>query len=91
MSFEDDFLDLEKMNAINKAKDSIHLSCDYFFLEEPPPHCVIHHNSDRSISARVHILYKNRNTEFITKKIINLRFHDAGIRSFWSYVDSVNG
>lgn len=89
--YEDDFYESERVNAINEAMKWLNIPEGYSILENPESHCAINHNPNRGITARVHLSYKNKKTEFIATKIINLRFIGEGAQTSWAYVDSQNG
>lgn len=90
--YEYDFYESERINAINEAILWLNIPEGCFILESPEPHCAINHHSNRSITAKVYLSYQNKKTEFITTKIINLRFVDSdGVQTSWAYVDSQNG
>jgi hypothetical protein len=89
--YRNEFNESEKANAIKTAKNEYKLPLGYSYLDAPEPNCTINHNSDRSITAKVYLSYKNKEDGFITDKTINLKFHDNNGRSFWSYDSSENG
>lgn len=89
--YQDEFYENEKLNAINKAKVYFNIPDGYGLLEQPEPPCAINYNTDGSIKARVRLSYQNIETEAIMRKVINLNFHDDGVKSFWSYAGSENG
>lgn len=89
MCYEDDFAEWESENAIKAAKDGMNLPEGCVFITAPAPHCAITHKKE-NITARIRISYINKESNAITEKIIELKFHENNGRPFWSYVGSVN-